>query len=672
MPKAPTSVSRRREPSSRSTGLQDDQLKIATTITAIRENTIQNVVSVCQKQINVLFNIWEETGIKHEVLGTYADQVTNHVVGLMKDMVDESDQRKKDLLKNVKILAQSARKLSKELGTNFETEAYSDLPLIEMEDKLNNEVLHLQKLKDKRKDYIQELEKKEIELCKKMGTNPNGFARDFFSEEEIHKFENHLNSQESEMNRLSEVFEDTKRSILKMMEKLEIVPVNDFESLVCHNHSNFIYTSNNMTKLRDLRERLKNQVKDAKMQVEEKTVTLIALWDYLDEPEEKRKAFLMKNSGYSIVTLNSYDTEIKRCREKISENVANYVQNIRKEIENLWKLCRYGELQKKSFTAMKCQTYTEDLLLLHEMEAEKLRKYYNTNRKIFELLTEWEVQFEKLKELDQRANDPDRYHNRGGQLLLEEKERKAAEKKIPKLENQLYDAADEYENTTRKPFLIDGYSMREYMNHAKDNYDTEKENMKLARKQAKDRSIKKTPLSTSKRTPGASMLRVTPASGRFRTPINRSRFTPLAKRKLPYDASPEVTVNKKRAVGSDKSKTTVLCNKLRRSVRTPEGRISNVSGKVRKSTSKKKKSKNETILSVSAYGSFQDHLEDRPELRSSVLPTEIKSTQMKTPSKPARKKVLALSTPSAPNSIPRLRSTPRNPQLLTVPKFNAA
>jgi hypothetical protein len=35
-----------------------------------------------------------------------------------------------------------------------------------------------------------------------------------------------------------------------------------------------------------------------------------------------------------------------------------------------------------------------------------------------------------LKELDQRANDPDRYHNRGGQLLTEEKERKTAEKVI--------------------------------------------------------------------------------------------------------------------------------------------------------------------------------------------------------------------------------------------------
>lgn len=49
-----------------------------------------------------------------------------------------------------------------------------------------------------------------------------------------------------------------------------------------------------------------------------------------------------------------------------------------------------------------------------------------------------------------------------------------------------------------------------------------------------------------------------------------SRVTPAAKRKLPYDISPETTDSKKRAVNTEKNKTTFLCNKLRRS-----GRVSN-------------------------------------------------------------------------------------------------
>ena len=44
-----------------------------------RENTVEAAKSICNKEITKLFNIWEETGIKKDVLITYADQVINHL-----------------------------------------------------------------------------------------------------------------------------------------------------------------------------------------------------------------------------------------------------------------------------------------------------------------------------------------------------------------------------------------------------------------------------------------------------------------------------------------------------------------------------------------------------------------------------------------------------------------
>ena len=63
------------------------------------------------------------------------------------------------------------------------------------------------------------------------------------------------------------------------------------------------------------------------------------------------------------------------------------------------------------------------------------------------------------------------------------------------------------------------------------------------------------------------MLRVTPASNRMRTPgiSNMSRVTPAAKRKLPYDVSPNTSTKKRRS--TDKQRATVVCNKIRRSGR---------------------------------------------------------------------------------------------------------
>jgi protein regulator of cytokinesis 1 len=101
------------------------------------------------------------------------------------------------------------------------------------------------------------------------------------------------------------MFKDTRRSIIKMMEELHISPALDFERMIYHDHSNFIYSSNNITKLRNLREKLKDQVEQAKLQAQEKKETLISLWDCLDEPLETRKAFFETYRGHNLVTLNA-------------------------------------------------------------------------------------------------------------------------------------------------------------------------------------------------------------------------------------------------------------------------------------------------------------------------------------------------------------------------------
>lgn len=50
---------------------------------------------------------------------------------------------------------------------------------------------------------------------------------------------------------------------------------------------------------------------------------------------------------------------------------------------------------------------------------------------IFELVNQRQELWDKMLELENRANDPSRlFHNRGGQLLLEEKERKNIQKVI--------------------------------------------------------------------------------------------------------------------------------------------------------------------------------------------------------------------------------------------------
>lgn len=44
-----------------------------------RNCVLEKAKTLCNTRIPELFNVWEETGIKNEVLSTYSDQVLNHL-----------------------------------------------------------------------------------------------------------------------------------------------------------------------------------------------------------------------------------------------------------------------------------------------------------------------------------------------------------------------------------------------------------------------------------------------------------------------------------------------------------------------------------------------------------------------------------------------------------------
>lgn len=90
-----------------------------------------------------------------------------------------------------------------------------------------------------------------------------------------------------------------------MMDDLRIEPSLEFEKIIYHDSHNFVYSSSNMQKLRDLKERLKDQTEQAKLQAQEKRETLVSLYEYLDEPREVRQLFLETHSGFCLITINA-------------------------------------------------------------------------------------------------------------------------------------------------------------------------------------------------------------------------------------------------------------------------------------------------------------------------------------------------------------------------------
>ncbi|XP_012225702.1 protein regulator of cytokinesis 1-like [Linepithema humile] len=623
---------------------------------------VEKLINKAVKEtLNELQKDWEDIGCPNETQLEYYEQVQNHIKDLLHDMIAETRSKKEQLCNNIKELLKQTIVIYTQLNLDMVPKTYDQIPLNEVEQMLQADLQNLERIKEERMMLLKELVTKQHNISEKLGTKKFNFTIDVLpSEQELENFKLYLQKEENEKIHLENVFTEIHHSIIKMMNDLDIAPSSSFEQLICNNPDQFVLNTNNMTKLREFRDKLKTQVEETKCEIEKMKEELLTLWKYLDEPADIYQSFLDRYIGYGTSTINAFNAEIKRLKEKRKENVFRYVTQIRYELMNWWDLCKYCEAQRNAFAPFHSNTFTEDLLTLHELEVEKLRKFYNDNRTIFHLLEQRENFVIKIKELLQRANNPDRYHNRGGQLLMEERERKMIQKKLPKIEAELKQLINEYETTHNQIFTIYGTSLENVLAESWENINHEKETIKKARKEAKDKSVKKSPLNSSK--PGMSHLSV------VKTPLG------LSKRKL---FTPSPNTSSKRNKNGDKTKPTVTASKIRRSGRVTKILVTKPSRCSKGGQKRKELSPNNSVVDTT-YNQFQGHMADKEELHSSVLPNQILKTSNKlnikkipivrTPMKPLRKNLSAATTPVS-NSA---RKSPHSPRILRTPKLATA
>lgn len=93
--------------------------------------------------------------------------------------------------------------------------------------------------------------------------------------------------------------------------------------------------------------------------------------------------------------------------------------------------------------------------------------YYS---KLLTLLEKWQELWLKVQTLEEKQT-VDRFKNRAGQLLQEEKERRQLSSRIPKIEEELLRLAEEYEIANGKTFLSFGRNISEIIqqNHEERN-----------------------------------------------------------------------------------------------------------------------------------------------------------------------------------------------------------
>ncbi|XP_057338745.1 protein regulator of cytokinesis 1-like isoform X1 [Microplitis mediator] len=652
------------------------------------------VDKVCKKvqvKIPVLFEIWNQCGYDERMISEYSKNVDHHIEDLLVDMVAEAEQKKSAIVQEVKIISKKIKAMEVELDMDVSVlDGHQMERLIDVVGTLKKKYKALEEIKNKRIAQCKKLLTKEAKICDALGIQPLGFHKSVPSEDEMTAFEENLAKQEAELNAHKSSFKEMRLSIMAMMNEMKHVPSHEFERLVCHDYENFIFSTSNMKKLRELHSDVEEQLHAAKEDAKKKRQELTKLWKFLEIPEEKCQQFLEIHSGYDIPTLNALQKEIRKVQELRLQNISKFIEKLRVDIQHWWDVCKLSKEERDDFTFFNSKIFTEDMLRIHEIEIERLRQHYEENKKIYDLLEKWEETWGQMKEIQRRSEDPDRFHNRGGQLLADEKIRKACNKNLPKLVAQLNEMAAEYEKKYRKPFKISGLTITEYIEQEHEKLKNELEKLKVETAKLKDdkSNLKKTPLSASRRTPrpGMSVSRRTPGalSASRRTPSSAIslRSNTSIKRKL-SDHSPFTRVTRPRITpNSENVRPAKVCgSKIRRSGQAKVARklipsADTASRSLRKTPNKlgnktiNVEDSTDSTKTLQQYQEFQEHLAGRDELRSTLLSETIESRRLRrkpgTPIKPSRKH-----SPNTPRATPSLRD-PSSPKLASTPRLTPA
>ncbi|XP_034483195.1 uncharacterized protein LOC117788521 [Drosophila innubila] len=144
--------------------------------------------------------------------------------------------------------------------------------------------------------------------------------------------------------------------------------------------------------------------------------------------------------------------ELQRCETLRHENLNALVDHLWAEI-NQWSEMT---LQYPTVHKYRKECCTEDLLEVLEKKLADLQRYYNSNIAIFELYAKRVKLWTRMEALEEKAKEPNRYRNRGGQLLGEERERNHISIKLPLIEEQLNQMVQDYVERVNQPFLVYG------------------------------------------------------------------------------------------------------------------------------------------------------------------------------------------------------------------------
>ncbi|XP_017085627.1 protein regulator of cytokinesis 1 [Drosophila eugracilis] len=391
-------------------------------------------------------------------------RLNEHAHNFYMDLIQESREKEECFIRDISSLHAEATNLSRLLHKSVDIgERPEDMPLVVWQLKMDNSIVHLREELASRRSEISELLLQQGRLCQQLGELPMPLLMDPLPlPEQMDTFRDHLQKLRDKRERYLNEMDEMRQDINKNMKLLELFAQTDNVKRLLSPESRLL-SPKSYEMLRLMQVEYAEQVRELCQKIDTMRERIELIWQRLKVTDEFAMRRVREATSYNQRTFDILREELERCEEMRIQNLPSFIEQLRIDIKVWWDLTLKSPQERRRFTSYYCGDQTEDVLEAHEIHLEHLKAFYNKNRKIFELYANRAELWARMEALEAKANDPNRFNNRGGQLLKEEKERKAITARLPKIDNQITEVVKAYMSQTDSPFLVNGEDILEIM-----------------------------------------------------------------------------------------------------------------------------------------------------------------------------------------------------------------
>lgn len=357
--------------------------------------------------------------------------------------------------------------------------------MIDQEELLREETRRLGAEKKRRLEDYKRLATTEANLCEKLGEKKTVLRANVPSETDINNLKKRCTELEEVYHKRKAEMNTLKETIISLTNDLEVSRSDSFaELIVFESIDELPLSEKDLVKAAEFCDELERKNRDALEQIRSLRNRIKELWTKLNIENSAIKPMLndASNTELGVISkrtlISELTKEYDRCVQIKMENMQKFIESIRVEIKELCSKMYFGDKELKALTKdlLSSTDYTEQLLTRHEEKLEDLKFRYEEFEALYEKVGKWMKLWHEFVQFEEKTKDPQRFKQRGYNMLEEEKQRKTFQNQLPKLEDELNQLAVEYRNTNGgQDFTIQGMKYNEFIHVKRVDYEEGKE-----------------------------------------------------------------------------------------------------------------------------------------------------------------------------------------------------